>query len=209
MSKDNKNNKEGEIIKRKVIKITMLGDSSVGKTCLTNVYLGQKFANDFISTIGKNKMETFKEMKDGKKMKINIIDTAGQERFHAIAKTSIKGANGIVVTFDLTNPKTFTNVERWLSDINENNNKLPIVLFGNKCDLEDQRKVTQEQIDEFLEKNNNLPYFETSAKTGVGIKEGYQKVIDDAYEIIKKSQSGGIILENDNGKKKPQKKCCK
>ena len=200
-------NKGDKGIKRTILKITMLGDSAVGKTSITNTFLGQKFSDDKLSTLGNNKMETTMEMKDGKKMKIIILDTAGQERFHSISTSTIKSANGVVVTFDLTMPKTFESVVRWLDEINNNNNNIPIVLFGNKCDLE--RQVSKEEIDKFLEDHKQLTYFETSAKLNINIKEGYKKVIDEAYDVIKKSGSGeGLELKKNDKNEKPKKKCC-
>ena len=176
-----------ENIKRKVIRISMLGDSTVGKTSIINAFLNIEFSNTLLSNIGVEKTETKMIMKDGNEMKIIIWDTAGQERFHSIATGTIKNSQGIVVTFDLTNRKTFENVVKWLEDIRDNNNKIPIILFGNKCDLVEKREVEDEEAQEFA-KNNNLEYFETSAKENINVKEGFIKIAEEAYE-----KSGGAI----------------
>ena len=186
-------------VKRTALRITMLGDSKVGKTSIVNVFLNLKFVDDNLSTIGKMKLETMKEMKDGKKMKIIILDTAGQERFHSITTSSIKGSNGIVVTFDRTDKTSFKNVENWLNDIQDIIENIPIVLFGNKSDLEDKRVVQKEDIDNFL-KAHPLTYFETSAKLDINIKEGFKKIIDDAYESV-----GGAIGQDLNNVQKNKK----
>ena len=109
-----------------------------------------------------------------------------------------------MVSFDLTNQGTFSNVTRWLKEINENNDKIPIVLFGNKCDLKEKRVVQQKDIDDFLRKYQ-LSYFETSAKLDINIKEGFKKIIEDAYE-----NSGGPIGDELKIDKKDKKKkgCC-
>ena len=190
-------------VKRTALRITMLGDSKVGKTSIVNVFLNLKFVDDNLSTLGKMKLEIMREMKDGKKMKIIILDTAGQERFHSITTSSIKGSNGIVVTFDLTDKTSFKNVENWLNDIQENKDNIPIVLFGNKSDLEDKRVVKQEDIDNFL-KAHPLSYFETSAKLDINIKEGFKKIIDDAYESV----GGSIGQELNDVQKIKKKKFC-
>ena len=157
-------------IKRKVIRISMLGDSSVGKTSIINAFLNVEFNNTLLSNIGIEKTETKMKMKDGNEMKLIIWDTAGQERFHSISTGTIKNSQGIVVSFDLTNKKTFLNVKKWLEDIRDNNDKIPIVLFGNKCDILEKREVEEEQAEEFA-KTNNLTYFETSAKENININE--------------------------------------
>ena len=193
-----------ENIKRKVIRISMLGDSTVGKTSIINAFLNIEFSNTLLSNIGVEKTETKMIMKDGNEMKIIIWDTAGQERFHSIATGTIKNSQGIVVTFDLTNRKTFENVVKWLEDIRDNNNKIPIILFGNKCDLVEKREVEDEEAQEFA-KNNNLEYFETSAKENINIIEGFTKIAEEAYE-----KSGGAIgMDLKKNRKKNSKKCCK
>jgi len=193
-----------ENIKRKVIRISMLGDSTVGKTSIINAFLNIEFSNTLLSNIGVEKTETKMIMKDGNEMKIIIWDTAGQERFHSIATGTIKNSQGIVVSFDLTNRKTFENVIKWLEDIRDNNNKIPIILFGNKCDLVEKREVEDEEAQEFA-KNNNLEYFETSAKENINIKEGFIKIAEEAYE-----KSGGAIgMDLKKNRKKKDKKCCK
>jgi len=193
-----------ENIKRKVIRISMLGDSTVGKTSIINAFLNIEFSNTLLSNIGVEKTETKMIMKDGNEMKIIIWDTAGQERFHSIATGTIKNSQGIVVSFDLTNRKTFENVVKWLEDIRDNNNKIPIILFGNKCDLVEKREVEDEEAQEFA-KNNNLEYFETSAKENINIKEGFIKIAEEAYE-----KSGGAIgMDLKKNRKKKDKKCCK
>jgi len=192
-----------ETIKRKVLKISMLGDSTVGKTSIINSFLDIDFSNNMISNIGIDKIETSMKMKDGNEMKIAIWDTAGQERFHAIATTTIKNSQGIVISFDLTNRQSFENVERWLQDVQESNNKIPVVIFGNKCDIIDGRVITKEDVTDLL-KGYNLPYFETSAKENINIKEGFRNIIEEAYQ--KACPRLGMDLKK-NRKKKKGKNC--
>ena len=162
-------------IKRKAIKISLLGDQNVGKTCICGAFLGLDFIGDTLSTIGKDKMEAVMKMEDGQEMKLVIWDTAGQERFQSIALSSIKNSQGVIVVFDVTSQKSFNNVLRWLEQINEKTNNVVIVLFGNKCDME-EREVSREDAEK-LAKEHNLSYFETSAKTKMNIYEGFQKLL--------------------------------
>ena len=176
-------------IKRTVIRLAMLGDSSVGKTSIINTFLDIEFSDVKLTTIGKDKMETKMKMKDGKEIKLIIWDTAGQERFHSMATSVIKGSQGVAVTFDLTKQSTFESVNNWLAEIKNNADSIPIVLFGNKCDIEN-RKVTKEEAEKF-------------AKENINIKEGFQKLAEDAYE----KSTGENTLDLKNHKNKKNKKC--
>ena len=194
------------IIKRKVLRLSILGDSHTGKTSIINRFLGQEFSIDMISNIGIDKQETLMKMKDGQEMKIIIWDTAGQERFHSISSSTIKNSQGIIVCFAVDDKKSFENVVTWLEDIREVSEKIPIVLFGNKCDIVDKREVAKEEAEEFAN-NNNLIYFETSAKDNINLKEGFEKITEDAY--AKAGGEIGVKLKKEIAQKGKDKKCCK
>ena len=102
-------------------------------------------------------------------MKIVLWDTAGQEKFRSAGFTAIRSVHGIALVFAVDNPKSFANVEKWLSDINDNMDNPCLVLLGNKVDIpEEEWKVKQEEIDELCEKKK-LIYYGTSAKENKGI----------------------------------------
>jgi small GTP-binding protein len=190
-------------IKRKVIRITMLGDSAVGKTSLISKFLNQNFDENYLTTIGKDKLEKKVVMKDGNEIKLIIWDTAGQERFHSIATSTIKGSHGIILTFDLTKRSSFNSLESWLNDIKENSNEVPVVIFGNKCDLFENYEVENEEAKKFA-KEHNLQYFETSAKQNVNVQEGFNSIAEIAYE----KYSGNNSLDLNKPKQKPDKRFC-
>ena len=190
-------------LKRKVIRITMLGDSAVGKTSLISQFLTQNFDENYLTTIGKDKLEKKVVMEDGNEIKLIIWDTAGQERFHSIATSTIKGSQGIVLTFDLTKKSTFNSLEAWLNDIQENSNEVPVVIFGNKCDLFEKYEVENEEAKKFA-KDNNLQYFETSAKQNVNVQEGFNAIAKIAYE----KYSGNNSLDLNKPKQKSEKRFC-
>ena len=197
-----------EKIKRKVIRLSIIGDSKTGKTSIINRYLGQEFSIDMISNIGIDKQEVIKKMKDGNEMKIIIWDTAGQERFHSISSGTIKNSQGIIVCFALNDRSSFDNVLTWLQDVREISSKIPIVLFGNKCDLIEERKVTNEEAKEFAD-NNEIIYFETSAKDNINIKEGFEKISEDAYSKALAEEEAKIeLLKKNNNNRKNKKRFC-
>ena len=187
-------------IKRKAIKLALLGDTQVGKTCLCNTFFNIEYSDNVLSTIGKEKYESMIKLKNGQEMKVIFWDTAGQERFRSIALKTLKTAQGVVVVFDVTSRKTFENVVHWLKEINENFNKVCIVLFGNKIDMPpEKREVSKEEAEKFA-KDNKLKYFETSALQNIGIQEGFKEIINDAYE--KFEGSSGVNLKDNDEKEK-------
>ena len=192
-------------IKRKVIKLAILGDSTVGKTSICRVFFDYEFQDDQISTIGQVKFEKKIEMEDGKELKLIIWDTAGQERFHNIAITACKSAQGILFCYDLTKRETFDRIKLWLDEINDTYKNIPIVLLGNKSDMVNERKITPEEAKEFAEKCS-LPYIETSAKNKTNIKESVLFLTNTVYKKIKDSNNNAFSLEESN--KNKDENCC-
>jgi small GTP-binding protein len=197
-----------DVIKRTAISITLLGESTVGKTCINNVFLGIEFLEEHLTTVGLEKMNAVITIESGEKIKLKIWDTAGQERFRSISSNSLKSSQGAIVVFDLTNRETFEKVTDWLKQIREYSTKIVIGLFGNKSDLEG-REVSQEEIDKLCQ-NEDLIYFETSAKNNTGIQEGFNKVASLAYKVFEKEdiKKGEQLKKEEHNKKKKKKQCC-
>ena len=201
-------------IKIKAIKIGLLGDSTVGKTAICNSFMGVEFSNDNLMTVGQEKLETKFVLDNGKEIKLSIWDTAGQERFKATSFVTLKAAQGVIVVFDVTNRATFQHVDQWLSTIKEELPDPNLFLFGNKVDIE-EREVTEEEARSYAKKMN-LKYFETSAKSGQGIKEGFKFLVNDTYTKVEGKENHNIKIGEDDdeyeyvtgcfGKKKKVKK---
>ncbi len=194
------------------LKLGLLGDSAVGKTCICQAFLGLEFKDDTISTIGMEKMDKKITLSDQKEIKIILWDTAGEERFRAAALKAIRTVQGIALVFDVTSKKSFDNVNMWLNEINENFKEPSLILLGNKIDMpEDKWQVTQEDINSLI-KQKNMRYFATSAKTKHGINEAFTYLANITYEKI----VGKNNKEDDDKKKKinlnkkveKKKKCC-
>ena len=192
-------------IKIKAIKLAFLGDSAVGKTTIIETYLGVEFNEDFISTIGWDKKKTKITLENGEEMELTIWDTAGQERYHSVAIKVIKQVQGIIVVFDVTKRETFISVVDWLQVIDDNFTDVSIILFGNKCDLEDNRQVTEEEAVK-KKKKKNLTYLETSAKTKINIKEGISAIANEVYKKYKIVEPTIKLNKKKAGKKKSN--CC-
>ncbi|XP_061632833.1 ras-related protein Rab-13 isoform X2 [Phyllopteryx taeniolatus] len=127
-----------------LFKLLLIGDSGVGKTCLIIRFAEDNFNSTYISTIGIDfKVKTIEV--DGKKVKLQVWDTAGQERFKTITTAYYRGAMGIILVYDITDEKSFENIQNWMKSIKENASAgVSRMLLGNKCDIEAKRKVTKE-----------------------------------------------------------------
>lgn len=198
---------DGINIAKLVYRIPVLGESQVGKSCILTKYLLGEFNEVYTSTIAIDKSVKKLPVKDKDKnedveITLNLMDTAGQERFRTVTASTLKLANGIFVVFSLTDPNSFEQVTYWMEQIRDNNGKVPIILIGNKCDLVDQRKVSKEDAEE-LAKKLGVNYFETSAKTGQGIHEAFNLLAQRAYDTYKQAN---IIITPPTKKEEKKKK---
>ena len=190
-------------------KIIILGMSEVGKTCLLINYFDKKFKENNISTIGIDFKTKFFKF-DENKVKFNYVDTAGQERFHAISSNYLKNANGILLVYAVNSRASFSLLEDWMKEVkNHANQNFSIIILGNKCDVED-REVTLEEGENFAKKINSKVY-EVSAKTGYNVAEAFDEIARMTYEKDKegKIRQRESIRFEDVGTDKKKKKCCK
>ena len=156
-------------------KFLVLGEGKIGKTSLIERYINKTFKSNYIATIGMDIRRKRLEI-NNKEVDISITDTAGQERFRSITKMFYKGADGILVGFDLTDRNTFEQVNYWISQIEENSSKdypISLVLFGNKCDNVENIKVSEEDIEQLKDKYK-LTFYKTSAKDGTNVQNAFQ-----------------------------------
>ncbi len=199
-----------------IIKILTLGDTQVGKSSIVLRYTEDKFDDNQFSTIGIDYKTKYMKMDDSS-VKVLIWDTAGQEKFRNIAKQYYKGANGVLLIYDICSRKTFERVEFWLKELKENNriDELFICLVGNKSDLEDKREISIEEGEKYAT-DNNILFLEVSAKSGKGIIDLFKKVIkgalDKVYTKIEKEEGEEKVrlssfLEKIDVKEK-HRRCC-
>ena len=184
------------------------------------VLTGKGFQIEILSTIG---IDNFvdKAVIDNTEYTFKIFDTAGQERYQkVVADSTIKIADGFLMVFSVDKAETLEKINYWLNFIDEHTNlkEKALILVGNKIDLP-QREVSNEDGINFA-KERNMKYFETSAKTGFGIREAFHQLYQDIYDLHlildnkkeenDKKQNENIIIKKEDVKidKKKKKKCC-
>ena len=200
------------------LKILILGDSSVGKTTLLLKYVDGYFPTIYVATIGVE-YKVKKINLNGININLQIWDTAGQERFRGITKNFLKGADGIIYTYDITNKSSFDSLKNWIMTAEETVEGFKKILIGNKIDLEDKRKVSKDAFNKFCQ-NKNMQGYEVSAKEGTNVSESFEllaKLIIEGktkeqllekYSKDGKTRGKSVISKNSHNKTATKKRKC-
>ena len=161
-------------------KMIVIGDSGVGKSCLTTKAVKNKFEEFYQATIGFEFL-TFNLKMNETVVKLQIWDTCGQEVYRSLISNFYRNSSLAVLLYAIDNRDSFINVDNWLKELKgQANPDVKIMIVGNKCDLEDERKVSIEEGKEFKEKNNLNFFMEASARTGFNAKN----VLIEAAKIL-------------------------
>jgi small GTP-binding protein len=171
---------KNDITKGFVFKITVIGDGAVGKTSLIKKYTQGSFQKDYIKTLGAQ-FSKYDEEIEGDNCKLFFWDIAGQREFDFMRPTFYKGSKAAIIVFSHTDEDSFNHIEDWHEDIKKYTGDLPIVLFGNKTDLVDEKDLNDKAVNKIVTENNFLDYYNTSAKTGSGVYEAFQAIIKELY----------------------------
>ncbi|KAF7639521.1 hypothetical protein Mgra_00000850 [Meloidogyne graminicola] len=168
--------------------VMLLGDSCTGKTCILIRFKDNTFMNNnFISTVGIDYRNKIVEL-GRKRVKLQVWDTAGQERFRSLTASYYRDADALLLIYDVTNRASFEHIRDWLSQVKEYAKEdVKLTLVGNKIDLGNQRKV---KIDEGkqLAKDYDIPFIETSAKSGQNINEIFYNLTKRLLTFIEKKE---------------------
>lgn len=165
-----------------LFKIVLVGDTGVGKSCLLMRFADEGFNDRMTSTIGVDfRIRTMQV--GGKHTKLQIWDSAGQERFRALTSSYYRGAHAVAVVFDLSCYDSIDTVSTtWLNEIDLHCSRhVRKILIGNKSDLVAQRQVTDEHA-KSVARASNMLYIETSAKTSQNVYEAFESIVTDIVQ---------------------------
>lgn len=175
-----------------LFKIILVGNADIGKTSMLSRFVDDVYSENYVSTIGVDFKIKMLEV-NKKDIKMQIWDTAGQDRFRTITSTYYRGSHGIVIAFDITDKESFSNINTWLAEVNRyvNDPQIIYMLIGCKSDLEAKRVIPYETAAEYAE-NNGMLYFEISAKTGKNIDIAFESL---TVNMIAKSENKNNRLQ--------------
>ena len=214
------NNKNKSSAYQYIFKLILIGNSGVGKSSILQRYMNKTFEESYKCTIGVDFLMKSLEVK-GKTVKLQLWDTAGQEKYKSMVSSYYRGANVALVVFDITSRSSFESLPLWIENYYKNGpEQKNIILIGNKKDMADQRQVTQEEAEEFSE-TNNMIYFETSAKEGDNVDYVFNFAAEKLLEFygsqnnelnLKRQMNKTTELQRDNFKEirieEHKKRCC-
>ena len=199
-------------LRRIVLPLMLLGDGQVGKTSLILKLTGNIFNDSQLTTVGKESY-IYQVNLHGYNLKMKIWDTAGQERFKSMSIQVIKNSDAVILVYAINDINSFNSLDMWLSKLNDATDlsKKPIIIVGNKSDVND-RKITYEEGKKYAE-SKGYNFYETSAKSGDHIEEAFNDIFEQLYKTFEKEITGekqynaaGMAIEK--GKKDKKKKCC-
>ena len=200
-------------------KIILIGDPNVGKSSLTTQAVRNYFLEYYQTTVGFEFL-TFNLTINNSVVKLQIWDTCGQEVYRSLITNFYRNCSLAIIVYAINDKKSFINAEKWLNDLKEQSNiNVKVILIGNKCDLESKRVVTKEEGENYKNEKNLDKFFETSAKTGLNVRNAmieaakllykdYMKNKDNKDNKDDENDTKGEQLEEKKSKNSKGKKCC-
>ncbi|KAH0791993.1 small GTP-binding protein [Histomonas meleagridis] len=202
-------------------KFIVIGETRVGKTCLTKRLINsdadfEDIEGDTFQTVS---VDVFEKKIDinNETIRLEIWDTAGQEKYGAIAKQYYREAKGILVVFAIDDHKTFERAKEFYAGVENqcDTDQIRVILVGNKVDLIDKRQVTYEEASGYAN-SINVDYIETSAKNNTNVAEAFEKIARQIYTLYKENNvvvnnkiddQATVDLKQENEKEK-KRECC-
>ncbi|XP_055303550.1 ras-like protein 2 [Sitodiplosis mosellana] len=184
-------------------KIVVVGGGGVGKSAITIQFIQSYFVTDYDPTIEDS--YTKQCVIDDVPAKLDILDTAGQEEFSAMREQYMRSGEGFLLVYSLTDHNSFAEISKFQKQILrvKDRDEFPMLLVGNKSDLEHQRRVSLEEAQQFS-CSVGMPYIECSAKLRINVDQAFHELV----RIIRKFQIAERPYVEDNYKRKSKRKCC-
>ena len=178
------------------MKVVLVGDTQVGKTCLVQRLISGTFRGSSPPTVGAAFQDHVMTTEKGV-VSMQIWDTAGQEKYRSLAPMYYRNAQAAILVFDLTNTQSYEALEQWATELEEKSStEIKLFIVGNKCDLTEQRAVSKEEAEEFTYRHGGMAYIETSAKNGTGVLQLFTKVAESCETIGKSEEVAEPVVVN-------------
>ena len=189
------------------IKLLIVGDSSVGKTNFIYRFIENRFNENYMTTTGIDLKTMNIEIKN-KKIRVQLWDPAGQEKYRAITTNLFLKVQGTLVVYDITNQDSFVNLKSWVKSIrDECGRQMQILLIGNKSDLDEKREISKDEALAYA-KEEKVDYLETSSKTGDNIQKAIQILCEKVLDNTDFDADHSFTLEQSSFSKEKKRKCC-
>ena len=189
------------------IKLLVIGDTTVGKTNFIRMFIENQFNPNYMTTSGIDLKTNTINIKN-KKIRVQLWDTAGQEKYKAITKSLFLKVQGSLIVYDITNENSFNNLKIWVKSIKEECGKqIPILIVGNKNDLNEERVVDKNIANEYA-KEEKIDYIETSSKTGENVLKAVTLLCEKVLDSTEFTNDFSFTLDATNLSQKNKKKCC-
>ena len=201
-------------------KVILIGDASVGKTSLIYRFINNQFNDNQTNTVGPEIKTKSISLDADTVANLNIWDTAGQEKFRALAKLNYHDSQGAIIVYNITNKESFKTIDFWYEDLKNNAPKnILIMLIGNKSDIRNEESVTWSEGKNYMDLHKFSCFYEVSAKNGNNVELAFsefaRKLVQKEIEIEKENENNKnykdintIDLEKNIKKKYKKKKCC-
>ena len=187
-------------------KLIVIGDSGVGKSCLTNNAVKNTFEEAYNATVG-FEFFTFNVKMCEKVIKLQIWDTCGQELYRSLITNFYRNSSLAIMVYSINDKATFENIEMWLRELRTHSNPdAKVFLIGNKVDLEKEREVTTEQGENYCKQNKIDLFMESSAKTGLNTQNIFLKAAELLFDNYNKYQNKKNENENEDDDNKDENK---
>ena len=177
------------------IKLLIIGDSSVGKSNFMSRFIEDKFNTSYMTTSGIDLKTADIQIKN-KKIRIQLWDTAGQEKYKAITKNLFLKVMGAIIIYDITSEKSYINLKEWVKMVKEEcGPHMKIIIVGNKLDLADERIIDEEEAMNYA-KEQKTDYIETSCKTGENVKKSITILCEKILETKETVEDSSFMLDS-------------